>query len=158
MVVLKKQFDGKGNLVLQAVVEDGIVKSIRLFEANGHEISAKADDFILAPDNTIQPRGIEATTQIASIMPRVSPPQRSLEDMYGEFRRHDATRPADNYEKRTNAVSGIKMTQQAFESLGAAMEEMGKFAITKFDESVKKFQNVKATLGGSNNAEREKEI
>jgi hypothetical protein len=158
MVVLKKQFDERGNLILQAVVENDVVKSIRLFESNGHEVSAKAEDFVYASDGTIQPKGAAGMTKMASLATQPSAPQRSLVDMYDEFKRHDAAnRPAENYEKRTDAVSGMKMTEQAFKDLGAAMEEMSKFAITKFDESVKKIQNAKAALGGNNNAEREKE-
>jgi len=153
MVVIKKQFDEKGNLALQAVVEDGKIKSVRCFMPSGQElpVTAKVELFELGKDGMV---GLKDDATISFVSSKV---QKSLEEMYSDFKQHDQITPADIYKNTTGAVSGSRMVEEAANSLGDAMKQLSDLATTNWGKSLDKIKHAARNIGGGNEKAEGKE-
>lgn len=149
MIVVKKQFDAKGNLVLQAIVEDGKVKSVRCFESNGHELSSDPALFQITANGAIE---LKSITKMASGIETKTPLHIFSEATFSLKENNENNRQINLYGNIYGTGIGFRATEQTFSNLGTAVAQMSSTA-NGLMNGMQKVQNAKNALGGNDNAE-----
>ena len=151
MTTIKKQFDKQGNLVLQAIVEDGKIHSVRCFQPDGHELPLNANTDLFELDKDGMVRFKEQPELKGTVKGK------SLSDMFDEFKAHEQNRSVEMYENRTGAVSGDKMVEEAVGSMHEALHQLASNALTNYAQALEKVKNATAAFGGSVNGKEKQE-